>query len=194
VARYDPGPQRPATEILRVHEVAIPGVEPSRVHLDLRLPGSDPWHLLAAGARIVRPPDADPWFVLADPEDNEFCAFPSVDQRPAGIFELVVKCRDAHWLARWWAEALGGRVADEADAAVVVGAPDFPWDFMVFDPVPEPKAGKNCLHWHVLLRDSDPAALCAMGATLLQTPAAGRDWWVLADPEGNEFCAQSNAR
>jgi hypothetical protein len=32
---------------------------------------------------------------------------------------------------------LGGEVAAEGEAAVVRAAPDFPWDFFVFDPVPE---------------------------------------------------------
>jgi hypothetical protein len=41
-----------------------------------RLPGTDPGHLLAADARLVRRPAPDPWWVLADPEGNEFCATP----------------------------------------------------------------------------------------------------------------------
>jgi hypothetical protein len=32
--------------------------------------------LLDAGASLLRQPDGDiEWYVLADPEDNEFCAF-----------------------------------------------------------------------------------------------------------------------
>ncbi len=191
--RVDPGPSRPRNEIVRVNPVTAPGPEHSRVHVDLCLPGREPRELLDAGAQIVRTPGADPWYVLTDPEGSEFCAYPSVDDRPPGIFELVVKCRDAHDLARWWGRVLGGQVAIEGEAAVLTGTPDFPWDFMVFDPVPEPKTAKNRWHWHVTMRESEPVELMTMGATLLKEPTADNGW-VLADPEGNEFCAQKNAR
>jgi hypothetical protein len=187
--RIDPAPGRKRHEIVRVIQAAVPSPDRSRVHLDLRLRGLDPAPLLQAGARIIRRPGTEPWYVLADPEGNEFCAFPSVDDRPAGIFELVIKCRDAAPLARWWATVLGGDMFPEGEAAVVMGVPDFPWDYMVFDPVPEPKTTNNRMHWHVTLRDPDPAELTAIGAVVLSKPNGNRDWWVLADPEGNEFCA-----
>ncbi len=48
----------------------------NRVHIDLVAPGIDP--LLAAGATLLRRNDeAIAWDVLADPEGNEFCVFPS---------------------------------------------------------------------------------------------------------------------
>jgi hypothetical protein len=187
--RIDPGPGRPRNEIVRVHPVARPATGQSRVHLDVRLPGMDPDHLVAAGGRVLRRPGADPWYVLADPEGNQFCAFPAVDDRPPGIFELVVKSRDAHAQARWWGTVLGGEVVAEGEAAVVRAAPDFPWDYFVFDPVPEAKDGENRLHWHVHLRDRDPEELLAMGATVVRAPQEPAGHWVLADPEGNEFCA-----
>lgn len=190
--RIDPAAHRPPAETIHVNAVSSPGPASSRVHLDIRLPGDDPQHLLDAGARVVRAPAADPWYVLADPEGNQFCAFPAVANRSPGIFEVVVKCRDAHWLARWWSTVLDGEFVDEGQAAVVAGAPDFPWEYLVFDPVPEPKLSKNRLHWHVTLRDPDPSGLVAIGATVLRPPDAAHDWWVLADPEGNEFCATAS--
>jgi hypothetical protein len=187
--RVDPAAHRPSTETMRINAVPSPSPDRSRVHLDIWLPGDDPQHLLDAGARLIRTPGADPWYVLEDPEGNQFCAFPAMPRRPPGIFEVVVKCRDAHWLARWWSTVLDGEFVDEGDAAVVCGAPDFPWEYLVFDPVPEPKLSRNRLHWHVTLRDPDPSTLVAIGATVLRSPDATNDWWVLADPEGNEFCA-----
>jgi hypothetical protein len=187
--RVDPAPGRPGREIVRVNTVPTSRPEGARVHFDVRLPGAEPDQLLAAGARLVRRPGDDPWYVLADPEGNEFCAYPAVDDRPPGIFQFVVKCRDAHALAGWWADVLGGEVDIEGEAAAVIGAPEFPWDFMVFDPVPESKIGKNRMHWHVDLRDPEPTDLLAAGATVLREPGAGIRWWILADPEGNEFCA-----
>ena len=192
--RVDPAPGRPGREIVRINTVQTLRPGDARVHFDVRLPGPEPDRLLAAGARLVRRPGADPWFVLADPEGNEFCAYPAVDDRPPGIFQFVVKCRDPHAQARWWADVLGGDVSLEGEAAAVVGAPEFPWDFMVFDPVPEARTGKNRMHWHVDLRDPEPADVVAAGATVLRKPAADQSWWILADPEGNEFCARPGPR
>ena len=51
-------------------------------------------------------------------------------------------------------------------------------------PVPEPKTVKNRVHWDVLT--PSVAALVEAGATVLSEQPG---WTVLADPEGNEFCA-----
>jgi hypothetical protein len=182
------GPGRPQREILRLREVDAPPRDDAHVHIDLRLPGARPDHLLAAGARVVRPPGDDRWYVLADPEDNEFCAFPATDNRPPGMFELVVKCSDAHGLARWWAAVLGGRMIEKGEAAAVVGAPDFPWDYLMFDPVPGIERFPSRLRWHLVIRDPEPSALLTGGAVLRADPEAKRPWWLLADPAGNQFC------
>jgi hypothetical protein len=62
-----------------------------------------------------------------------------------------------------------------------------PFDFLCFVPVPEPKVGKNRIHWD--LECSDVEELVAAGATVLDEPDNERWWHVMADPEGNEFCA-----
>ncbi len=187
-SRVLPGPARPAREIFRLRRATTLADDDARVHVDLRLAGAAPDELLAAGARLVRPPGDDPWYVLADPEGNEFCAFPAVDDRPPGMFELVVKCDEAHSLAQWWAGVIGGRATDEGPAAAVVGAPEFPWDFMVFDPVPAIERFRSRMRWHVIARDPHPSALVNLGATVLAKPDEMGPWWLLADPGGNEFC------
>lgn len=192
--RIDPGPGRPVREILRINQVQELPRDGHRVHLDLRLPWAEPDHLIAAGAHLVSRAGRDPWHVLTDPEGNFFCVYPAADDRPAGIFELVVKSRDAYAQARWWSGVLGGTVMAEGEAAAVQAAPEFPWDFMLFDPVPEPKAFKNRMHWHLDLREREPTALLAAGATIRRRPHTQDAAWVLADPEGNEFCALPNAR
>jgi hypothetical protein len=56
---------------------AVPGPKTvkNRMHWDVRT--TDIASLLANGASLLREPDASIyWHVLADPEDNEFCAFP----------------------------------------------------------------------------------------------------------------------
>ncbi|MFI5838859.1 VOC family protein [Catenuloplanes sp. NPDC051500] len=189
--RIDRIPERPDAEILRLHQVESLPPDDARVHVDLRLPGQRPTELIAAGVAVIRRPGADPWYVLADPEGNEFCAFPATDDRPPGIFELVVKCESARDLAHWWSVVLGGRVDYEGEAVSVTGSPGFPWDYMVFDPVPDPRPSRNRVHWHVQLRDESPADLLAHGARLLAGPESDADGWLLADPEGNRFHARA---
>lgn len=66
---------------------------------------------------------------------------------------------------------------------------------ILFQEVPEPKQGKNRLHVDVHSGDGDIDALAErlerLGASRLERVdqgPAGR-WWVMGDPEGNEFCA-----
>jgi catechol 2,3-dioxygenase-like lactoylglutathione lyase family enzyme len=182
-----------------VNEVPEPRTVKSRVHLDLRLPVDDPAALIALGATRVRDPGEDrPWTVLADPEGNEFCAFGpgswSPPEKPEP-FELVVDSADPLAIASWWAERVGGTaVQDDKPWAYIEGAEGFPYRYWVFTPVPEPKSAKNRLHWDVHLTGPDPSAFVAAGARVLAEPSAAADWWVLADPEGNEFCAFNPAQ
>jgi hypothetical protein len=66
---------------------------------------------------------------------------------------------------------------------------------LLFQDVPEPKSGKNRLHIDV---HSEPggledlvARLEGLGATRVREFNKGPAgvWWVMQDPEGNEFCA-----
>ncbi|MER7457391.1 VOC family protein [Micromonospora sp. NPDC126480] len=189
--RVDPRGARSGVESIWVNRVPEPRTGKTRVHLELRLPGADPAPLLEAGARLVREPDAEiSWWVLADPEGNLFCAFAARDDSRPGPFELVVDTADPTAQARWWAGVVGGTVetSEEGDASIS-GAAGFPWEYWVFDPVPERKTVKNRMHWDVDLVDPEPTALVRAGATLLHEPTEQARWWVLADPEGNEFCA-----
>ncbi|TCB97121.1 hypothetical protein E0H26_12560 [Micromonospora zingiberis] len=189
--RVDRRPGRSTAESIWVNRVPEPRTGKTRVHLDLRLAQANPTALLDAGARLVREPDAEiNWWVLADPEGNQFCAFAPGDDSGPGPFELVVDSADPAAQAAWWAAILGGR-AEPSDhgTASLVGAAGFPWDYWVFDPVPERKTVKNRMHWDVDLTDPDPTGLIRAGATLLREPDDAASWWVLADPEGNEFCA-----
>ncbi|WP_228974524.1 VOC family protein [Streptomyces sp. DH12] len=82
--------------------------------------------------------------------------------------------------------------------------PDDPYDAtsgvghgrrLLFQDVPEPKAGKNRLHLDVHSGpgglDGLVARLEALGATRVREVDEGPagHWWVMRDPEGNEFCA-----
>jgi len=48
---------------------------------------------------------------------------------------------------------------------------------------------KNRVHWDVEV--ADVGLLVDAGATLLRPQGSDLDWHVLADPQGNEFCAFS---
>jgi hypothetical protein len=60
-----------------------------------------------------------------------------------------------------------------------------------FNTVPDPTPGKNRLHIDVNLRDEgELQRILDLGATVVSRPDEhGERWWILADPEGNQFCA-----
>jgi len=169
-----------------VNRVPEPVTVKQRVHLDVHAAG--PEEVLARGAT---PEDLDSfrWAVLRDPEGGELCVF-TRDEVPAyKLYEVVVDARDGHEIAAWWAEVFGA-TAQDSDGDDVFSwfedAPGMPFE-MVFGNVPEPKTVKNRIHWDV--ETPDVQALLDHGATLLRAPDEVISWHVLADPEGNEFCA-----
>lgn len=169
----------------------------TRVHLDLCVADGDPKPLLAAGATLIRSADPGrPWHVLEDPDGVALCAFPpgtdpAEGPTELGVYELVVDAVDPLAIATWWAERTGATVHQHPVRPFVwlEGVAGFPFARWEFNPVPEPKAHKNRIHWDVTLVDAQVDDLVAAGATRLREPAPDGDWWVLADPEGNEFCA-----
>ncbi len=178
-----------------INAVPEPPAGKSRVHLDLRVPSGDPVPLISAGARVAAEPGpGHPWYVLNDPDGVALCVFgphPQYHDAPSGPFELVVDAADPLRIATWWAQRTGGTIGQQpgGEFVWVEGAAGFPYMFWVFNPVPEPKTVKNRVHWDVTLADAGVDELVAAGATLLRTRDSEIDWWVLADPEGNEFCA-----
>ena len=166
----------------------------SRVHLDIRVAGGDPGPLIASGGRLIRERDVDiDWHVLEDPDGVALCAFGPDESDPGqlGPFELVVDAADPVPIAHWWADLTGGTVHqhDGKSWVWVEGAAGFPWRYWVFQTVPEPKTTKNRVHWDVTLTDASVDDLLGAGATLLRRKDASIGWSVMADPDGNEFCA-----
>jgi predicted enzyme related to lactoylglutathione lyase len=119
----------------------------------------------------------------------------------ARITAVAIDARDPHRLAAFWAEVLGWEVADsEPDGYVSLRAPGHPEKGPVpaldFLPTPDPTPGKVRLHLDVNATDRDQdaelARLLALGATHVDVGQGPRTdemtWYVLADPEGNEFC------
>ena len=116
---------------------------------------------------------------------------------------IVLDCRQASKLARFWEVALGWRIrpydeaevdrlaalglTPETDPMVAIDSPDGSLVFFVQE-VPEPRTVKNRMHVDVQLRDQAHFdELIGLGATVLSEYDG---WRLMADPEGNEFCAK----
>ena len=111
--------------------------------------------------------------------------------------ELVVDSRDPEALAAFWSAVLDYReLSRDEDGAVEIGpeagfggaAPT-----LVFAPVDDPTPGKVRLHIDLNATDRDQDAelerLLSLGATRADVGQRGDEgWYVLADPEGNQFC------
>ena len=170
-----------------VNRVPEPKSAKHRVHLDVR---TDLDRVTGLGATVLRSPDDEiSWHVCADPEGGEFCVFSPRTDAPDGLYEINVDCVDPQAQAAWWDDVLGGTAPGDSDRPWrwVEELPGAPFEYLVFGPVPEPKVAKNRWHWDVVCDDVD--ALTEKGATVLRRPDDEIFWHVLADPEGNEFCA-----
>ena len=138
----------------------------------------------ASGARRGDAPVA----LLTDVEGGEFEASLDPEAPPsARLWRVVVDSASPHTQARWWADVLGG-TADTAEpgrgTVRDVAGVEYGWDFVG---VGEPKSVKNRIHWDVAV--GDVGQLVQAGATILREPGGDIAWTVMADPEGNEFCA-----
>jgi predicted enzyme related to lactoylglutathione lyase len=111
--------------------------------------------------------------------------------------DICFDCTDHHRVARFWAEVLGytlrppnaGETADESVAITAADGGQRIW----FSRVPEPKVVKNRVHIDIDMPDhAEMKRLQRLGARVLEEiyDAQGRlKWTIMADPEGNEFCA-----
>lgn len=168
-----------------VNPVPEPVTVKQRVHLDVHVPSTG-----AAIALGATPEDLTSfsWDVLRDPEGGELCVFPRERVPEERLYEIVVDAHDVAAQAAWWAQVLGGRVGDDDDA--IVDIPDAPFEAIVLEPVPEPKTVKNRIHWDVAVPGPEGLdALLDAGARVVRPRDPQIRWTVLADPEGNEFCA-----
>jgi hypothetical protein len=169
-----------------INAVPEPVTVKQRVHFDLG--AESVAEIVALGATVV---DAESfgWQVLRDPEGGEFCVFENVPVPSHRLHEIIVDCADAKPIAAWWAEVLGARIGDDAgpENSYIDEIPGAPFENLLFVPVPEPKTVKNRIHLDFVC--SDVGALVDHGAKVLRDRDGTIDWTVLADPDGNEFCA-----
>ena len=109
------------------------------------------------------------------------------------IAVITIDCSDPQALAAFWRDALGYEVredvvgcslCDPAGAGPAIG----------FQPVPEGKIVKNRVHLDLTPRTGDLASEVArlerLGAERVRyfDHDPQQVWWVMRDPEGNEFC------
>ncbi len=92
-------------------------------------------------------------------------------------------------LAAWWADQVGGQVADPygGEYLMLSGGPVM----LAFQKVDNPTPGKNRLHLDLTASDLDAEVerLLASGAGLVERRGDESFRWVtLTDPDGNEFC------
>ena len=108
------------------------------------------------------------------------------------LTEVVVEAVDPDGLAGFWAEVLGWRRTGAYDGVVELAGDDGGRPTLVFVPVDRPKAGKNRVHLDVnptgCGQDQELARLLSLGAVQIDVGQGEQTWFVLADPEGNEFC------
>jgi hypothetical protein len=170
-----------------ISRVPEPKTVKHRVHFDIyarRLAD-----LEALGSTVVRPAGDDrTWTVMADPEGGEYCAFLRDDLPAERLKGLEVDCADSVAQAEWWGAVYGvPAVHTPHGYSTLENVPGMPIRAMDFASVPEPKTVKNRVHWDVTVPALQP--LIDAGATVLALPDGRARWHVLADPEGNEFCA-----
>jgi hypothetical protein len=167
-----------------VNEVPEPVTVKQRVHLDVHAASVD--DVLELGATPLDLASFR-WKVLRDPEGGELCVFERGQVPAYRLYEVVVDAREPGRIATWWGDVLGTPAEHESDWSWIEGLPGLPFESFVFVPVPEPKTVKNRIHWDVTVEDV--GLLVDAGATVLRPRDDEIAWTVLADPEGNEFCA-----
>ena len=112
------------------------------------------------------------------------------------IASIVIDARQPDVVAGFWCEVLGWRVLETEDGLVSIGPADGSWPTIDVIAVPEPKAVKNRVHIDLRADDTttplELTRLLELGAVRTDV-GQGSDvsWFVLADPEGNEFCLLS---
>ena len=116
------------------------------------------------------------------------------------LVQVNVKARDDAALGRFWAAALGWRVAASGPGATPVHPAGFVWP----DPsavsvdvvaVPDPETVRDRVHLDLATTSAAHQAelvtrLMALGATPADVGQGAVPWTVLADPEGNVFCVR----
>jgi predicted enzyme related to lactoylglutathione lyase len=116
---------------------------------------------------------------------------------PSHLRDICFDCMDPDRVAHFWAAVLGYTLAppspEEPDApSIAIHAPAGGLRIW-FNKVPEPKVVKNRVHIDITMPDgAELERLQRLGAHILGEIRDAQErvrWTIMADPEGNEFCA-----
>ena len=116
------------------------------------------------------------------------------------INEINIDCADPERVAQFWGEVLGWQPQSNEEYfwMCASGNPEDGGLILVFAEVPEPKTVKNRVHIDLSPKGSDQAQelerLLRLGARHVDIGQGEVPWFVLADPEGNEFCLLARRR
>jgi catechol 2,3-dioxygenase-like lactoylglutathione lyase family enzyme len=107
------------------------------------------------------------------------------------VGSVVIDCNDFARMYAFWRDALGYIPREPPDEGWgVLQDPDRLHVNVSLQKVPEPRVGKNRLHFDLYTDDQagEVNRLLALGATLFARPVLeGEDFVTLVDPEGNVF-------
>lgn len=102
---------------------------------------------------------------------------------------ITIDCNNPATLSKFWAQALEGYSDDPS--GMLARSENGP--MMYFQQVPEGKTAKNRVHLELSAHDREEQVqrLISLGVTKVQDlDQGGRQWTVMQDPEGGEFCIQ----
>jgi hypothetical protein len=110
------------------------------------------------------------------------------------IHGIVVDCANPMLLGEFWQAVLGWEYRSQAEDWVSLENPNGIGPHLSFDRVPEPKSVKNRVHIDIRPIDrgfeEEREWLESLGATTLRLIDDNPQdvHYIMADPEGNEFC------
>jgi hypothetical protein len=114
---------------------------------------------------------------------------------PIRIENITLDCRDERVLAAFWTAALHWEnIVDQPGDWVMLRDPSGAEPTLAFQVVPEPKVVKNRMHLDLVPTagglEPEIQRLEAAGAQRVRYVAEDpvQSHWIMADPEGNEFC------
>jgi hypothetical protein len=181
--------------------VPEPKSQKNRVHLDLTTASIDDQHdtvarLIEIGARHVdigQGPD-DKHVVLADPEGNELCIIEPGNNFLAGCGRLgSITWDGTREVGCFWSAALGWPLVWDQDGETAIRTPEGTGFFITWGPPISQKVAKNRLHLDIAPpphedQRAEVDRLVTLAATRVDIGQGDVSWFVMDDPDGNEFC------
>ena len=142
-------------------------------------------------ARGATPVDTESfrWDIVRDPEGGELCVFTRDEVPSYKLYEVVVDSADPFAVAEWWHGVLGGELGGNHGEGLGVARPAPGRAVREHRLRPGPRGQDGQEPHPPRHRVDEVQRLLDHGATVLREPDDVISWHVLADPEGNEFCA-----